>query len=58
MLLWTARQAGLTDDDLKRFTYSELDAWFEIYEWSNTKEEDDSVIPTAQATENAFFHLK
>ena len=57
MLLWTARQAGLTDDDLKRFTYSELDAWFEMYEWTNTKEEDDSVIPTAQATANAFFHL-
>lgn len=58
MLLWTARQTGLTDDDLKTFSYEELDAWFELFEWTNVREGDDGEpVQSASATERAFFHL-
>jgi len=56
LLLWRARRANLTDDDLRSMTMADLNAWFELFDWANEPAEDEQSMD-ASATERAFFHL-
>ena len=51
--MWNARQAGLTDDDLRAMTYDEVEDWLELRSWYYA--DDDAQAPSD--TERAFFHL-
>lgn len=60
LLLWNARRAGLTDDDLRAMKPDEASAWLELWEWVNDGgDEGPGGGPegSAERSKRAFFHM-